>query len=398
MEKRINLWLVLLIAGLGMTACRDKNTNPQSACQLPVENKGANHRKAAAYQALLDSYVSRGLPGIVLLVQSPQDGLWIGAAGKSSLETGEPMLPCTLHYPQSIAKTFTATAMMMLVEEGKVNLDAKISTYLPPAIIAGIANADKATVRQMLNMTSGIVSYEHDEDWIASRYANRSQTFTPEVMLSYIRGDAADFEPGTSWRYSTTNYLLAALLIDQVTGKSHADLFTNRIFKPLGLKDIYYKNEPGYPTPKGLVKGNYFDLDNNGTLDDLSDWQTASVSSFIGDDGLISSAYDLAQFTEALAKGKLVNAQSLAEMTQWVNTGDPGTQYGLGLYKVDLPSGGAAIGHAGDGVGAAAQMYYLPEADVTYVAFTNTGTFFPSAARDLFTDQFPTDVLTIIVK
>jgi D-alanyl-D-alanine carboxypeptidase len=397
MEKRTNLLLVLLIAGLGITACHNITT-PKSTCQLPVENKGVNHRKAAAYQALLDSYVSRGLPGIVLLVKSPQDGLWIGAAGKSSLETGEPMLPCTLHYPQSIAKTFTATALMMLVEEGKVNLDAKISTYLPPAIIAGIANADKATVRQMLNMTSGIVSYEHDEDWIASRYANRSQRFTPEVMLSYIRGDAADFEPGTSWRYSTTNYLLAALLIDQVTGKSHADMFTNRIFRPLQLKDIYYKNQPGYPTPTGLVKGNYFDLDNNGTLDDLSDWQTASVSSFIGDDGLISSAFDLAQFIEALANGRLVTSQSLAEMTKWVSTGEPRTQYGLGLFKVDLPTGGSAIGHAGDGVGAAAQMYYLPEADVTYVAFTNTGTFFPSSAGDLFTKELPTAVLTIISK
>jgi D-alanyl-D-alanine carboxypeptidase len=88
--------------------------------------------------------------------------------------------------------------MMMLVEEGKVNLDAKISTYLPPTIITGIANADKATVRQMLNMTSGIVSYEHDKEWIADRLANITGSFTPEVMSSYIRGEAADFEPGTS--------------------------------------------------------------------------------------------------------------------------------------------------------------------------------------------------------
>jgi D-alanyl-D-alanine carboxypeptidase len=103
-------------------------------------------------------------------------------------------------------------------------LDAKISDYLPQATIEGIANADKVTVRQILNMTSGIVSYEQDADWIASRFANRSQSFTPEVMLSYIKGDAADFEPGSSGVTSTTNYLLAALIIDQVTGRSHADM------------------------------------------------------------------------------------------------------------------------------------------------------------------------------
>jgi D-alanyl-D-alanine carboxypeptidase len=405
MKKIMSLPLLMLIAGLAITSCKDKYANekqgPQDrSCQGSAANKGTNHPKAAAYQALLNKYVAQGLPGVVLLVRSPKDGLWIGAAGKSNLETGEPMSPCTLNYPQSIAKTFTATAMMMLVEEEKVNLDAKISNYLPQATIEGIANADKATVRQMLNMTSGIVSYEQDEDWIASRRANRSQTFTPEVMLSYIRGDAADFEPGTSWRYSTTNYLLAALIIDQVTGRSHADMFTNRIFKPLQLTDIYYKNEPGYPRPKGLVMGNYY-LDGEGaygSLGNLSDWQTASVSSFIGDDGLISSAYDLAQFVEALSKGRLVNAQSLAEMTMGVNTGDPGVQYGLGLYKLALPTGGIAFGHTGDGVGAAAQMYYIPELEATYVAFTNAGTFFASPARDLFSDNFPTDVLTILAQ
>jgi D-alanyl-D-alanine carboxypeptidase len=149
-----------------------------------------------------------------------------------------------------------------------------------------------------------------------------------------------------------------------------------------------------------LVTGNYY-LDGKGTygsLGNLSGWQTASVSSFIGDNGLISSAYDLAQFMEALSKGRLVNAQSLVEMTKWVDTGDPGVQYGLGLYKVALPSEGVAIGHTGDGVGAAAQMYYIPELDVTYVAFTNTGTFFPSVAGDLFRDKFPTDVLTILAQ
>jgi D-alanyl-D-alanine carboxypeptidase len=187
-----------------------KTKNPRI---VPI--RGALQTKAllTRNQALLNKYVAQGVPDVVLLVQSPKEGLWMGAAGKANLETGEPMSPCTLNYPQSIAKTFTATAMMMLAEEGKVNLDAKIKDYLPQATIAGIANA---TVRQMLNMTSDIVSYEQDEDWIASRLANLFGTFTPEVMLSYIRGDAADFEPGTSWRYSTTNYLLAALIIDQV--------------------------------------------------------------------------------------------------------------------------------------------------------------------------------------
>ena len=388
--------LALLTLPLFSASCKDDNkpVTPAGTCRLP--ELGPNP-KAAAYQALLDSYVQRGLPGVVLLVKTPREGLWVGAAGKANLETGEAMTPCTLNYPQSIAKTFTATALMMLVEEGKVSLDAKISQYLPASMVAGIPNVNQATVRQMLNMTSGIPSYERDPTWIADGFANPLRTYNAEIMLSYIKNHPPDFAPGARWEYSTTNYVLAALIIDQVTGKSHADMFTNRIFRPLNLRDIYYKNEPGYPTPRGLLSGSYFDRNGNGTLENVAGFQTASVSSAIGDDGIISSAYDLAQFAEALAKGKLVNQRSLQQMTQWVNTGTTGQQYGLGLYNYATPLG-PAIGHGGNGIGAIAQMYYLPEADVTFVAFTNVGGFFGGPLGALFENELPTDVLTILAR
>ncbi|MBD2766910.1 beta-lactamase family protein [Hymenobacter sp. BT664] len=385
--------LLVLVTGPLFSSCnkQDEPLEPATECHTPT--LPANP-KAAAYQALVDSYIQKGLPGVVVYIKTPRDGVWVGAAGKANLQTGELMRPCTLNYPQSIAKTFTATAVMQLVEEGKVDLDTRITAYLPATITGPIRNADQATVRQLLNHTSGITNYLEDEAFVADEVANPLRTYTAEQYLNYIAGDPPYFAPGAGYRYSDTNFLLAALLIDQVTGRSHAYRFTERIFQPLGLRDIYYKNEPGYPRPRGLVSGNYFDRDGDSVLEDYSGFETASVSSFLGDDGLISSAYDLGQFIEALGKGKLVNGQSLQQMTRWVDTGITGTQYGLGLFGVDTPYG-RAFGHSGSGVGAAAQMYYLPALDLTLVAFTNIGTYFDSPARDVFENKLTADLLAL---
>ncbi|MBD2768891.1 beta-lactamase family protein [Hymenobacter sp. BT664] len=396
-SARIWRFALPVLASLALNACRDHDRPvdpaPEDYCHAPANQEG--HPKAAQYQALLDSYVQKGLPGVVLLVKTPRDGLWIGAAGKANRETGEAMTRCSLNYPQSIAKSFTATAMMMLVEEGKVRLDARISEYLPQRIISAITNADRVTLRQLLQHTSGIYNYLDDEGFQADALANLNnpnRTYTTEEYLSYAAGKPAYFEPGTAYKYSDTNYELAALIIDQVTGRNHADMFTERIFRPLGLRDIYYKNEPGYPTPRGLV-ASYANDPRDGSLINVSNFQTRSVRSFIGDDGLISSAYDLARFVEALGKGQLVKPESLRQMTQWVNTYSttPNVQYGLGLYKFDTPYG-IAFGHDGDGLGAGAQMFYFPDSGVTYVAFTNIGTFLPGPAARLFQRELQADV------
>ncbi|WP_052733089.1 serine hydrolase domain-containing protein [Hymenobacter terrenus] len=387
-----------VLASLALTACNTHDgtspSPPTAGCQLPAP--ATPHPKAAQYQALLDSYVQKGLPGVVLLVKTPKDGVWVGAAGKANLETGKPMTACSLHYPQSIAKTFTATAMMMLVEEGKVNLDATLSSYLPQEVISRITNGDKVTVRQLLQHTSGLYNYTRNEAYQADVLANLNnpnRAYTTEEYLNYFAYKPAYFEPGTSFRYADSNYVLAALIIDRITGKSHAKMFTERIFRPLGLRDIYYKQEPAYPMPRDLV-ASYIDDPGTSVRVNVSDAQSRSVRSFIGDDGLISSAYDLAQFVEALAKGRLVKTASLRQMTQWITTNAPGVHYGLGLYKFDTPDG-IAFGHDGDGLGAGAQMFHFPDSGVTYVAFTNIGTFLPGPADKLFQEDLPADVRKI---
>jgi D-alanyl-D-alanine carboxypeptidase len=372
-------WALLL----GTNACKESIEQLVAPCTLSVATNNPTNPKTAAYQALLDKYVRKGLPGLILLVKTPE-GVWIGSAGKARIETGEPMLPCHLIYSQSIAKTYTAVSIMKLVEEGKINLDATMNTYLPAAICDRIANGKQITVRQLLNHTSGIRNYVREEKFLLDAFNNGLTGFTPQKFLEYIYDRPALFEPGTDYRYSDTNYLLLALMIDYVTGASHADFFTERIFKPLALNDTYYKNEPGYPTPRGYPN-TYFDRFANGELENLTDVQTKSVGTSIGDDGILASAYDYAQFVEALVKGKLVSPASLAAMTTWVTKkNEPNKpQYGLGLYYRDTPYG-IAIGHDGDGLGAASDMFYFPDSDVTIVMGTNVGTLYETPTERLY--------------
>jgi D-alanyl-D-alanine carboxypeptidase len=285
---------------------------------------------------------------------------------------------------------------MKLVEEGRINLDATMNTYLPAAICNRIANNERITVRQMLNHTSGIRSYVSQDKFLLDLFNNRAKGFTPQKFLEYIYDRPALFEPGLGYRYSDTNYLLLALMIDHVTGASHANFFTERIFKPLALTDTYYKNEPGYPTPHGYPN-TYYDRFANGKLENITDIQTRLVGTSIGDDGILASAYDYAQFVEAIIKGKLVSPASLAAMTTWVTKkNEPNKpRYGLGLYPQETPYG-IAIGHDGDGAGAGSDMFYFPDSDVTIVMGTNVGTLYETPTEKLYNRDLREEVVRTV--
>src|ERR687885_600068 len=357
---------------LSLAGCKESITEPVTSCTLNVGNSPSNP-KAAAYQAILDRYVKKGFPGLILYVKTPRDGTWTGAAGKASLETSEPMRPCHLMYSHSMAKTYTAVSIMKLVEDGKLRLDAPIKDYLPSDICNHIANANQANIRQLLNHTSGIRSYTDEPTFVFNTFNTGVEGNTYQKYLEYVYDKPALFPPNRDYTYSNTNYLLLALIIDRVTGASHADFFTDRIFKPLGLANTYYKNEPGYPTPAGYTN-TYFDQFGDGKLTNITDMQTRLVASSIGDDGILASASDYARFMEAIFKGNLVSRASLEVMTTWVKMKNPISDewyYGLGLLYMKSPYG--AIGHPGDSVGASSWMCYLPQSDVTIVMGTNRG-------------------------
>ncbi|HEX8576278.1 MAG TPA: serine hydrolase domain-containing protein [Flavobacterium sp.] len=372
MKKIILKITVALALAIGITSCNDDNDEPAVDACAASAGVNPSHPKAAAFQAILDEYVQKGLPGLVLYVKTPQ-GVWTGAAGKSNIETGELMRPCNLVYSQSIAKTFTAVSVMKLVEEGQVGLDAPVNTYLPSSLYSSIANFNQATVRQLLNHTSGIRSYTDEPEYLSEVLENGAQGMTTQKNLEYVFGKPALFEPGTDFTYSNTNYLLLGRIIDHVTGASHADFFTNRIFRPLGLRDIYYKNEPGYPAPAGLPN-TYRDL-GSGVLTNVTDIEIKILANDYGEGGILGLASNYAKFLEAIFKGNLVSPASRVAMTAWIEMPNPfllNSYYGLGLLKTSTPFG-TAIGHLGDGAGCSSYMFYFPDLDITIVMGTNKG-------------------------
>ncbi|MBN2379966.1 beta-lactamase family protein [candidate division WOR-3 bacterium] len=289
----------------------------------------SSHPKNELYQSVIDEYIAKGIPGLVVLIRTPeQDSLWIGSGGYASIEDDIPVNPCHRFHAASVTKPYMSAVVLMLAEEGLIDLDAKISTYLPTSMCDRLGNGNEASVRQLANQTSGILDFNDETANMVDLFNDPTRISTIEDNFSYIYGKPGLFEPGTDWSYSDVNYILLALIVDEVTG-SHVDEFYSRIIDPLGLENTFYHKSP-YPEPQGLVNS-YWDQFGNSRLTNVSDIQKAFCREDIGCAGLIASVYDYCVFLEALRKGELLSDGAYAEMTDWFDTGRD-YSYGLGLY------------------------------------------------------------------
>jgi D-alanyl-D-alanine carboxypeptidase len=192
-------------------------------------------------------------------------------------------------------------------------------------------------------------------------------SFPADRLLSYVEGESPIFAPGSGYFYSNTNYVLLALLMDHVTGASHANVISQRILQPLGLDATYYKNEPGYPTPPGLVNS-YQDLAGDGRLVNVSDMTSHFNGMFVGNTGLIATSADFAAFIDGLLDGHLLGPESLAEMQEQTEC----SCYGLGLHFTETPYG-VAIGHGGGDLGVRSEVRRFPDVGATLVLLVNGG-------------------------
>ncbi|MFQ5641878.1 MAG: serine hydrolase domain-containing protein [bacterium] len=362
-------------------ACKMDINQPVEAPKSSWDASLNTHPRGDAFQKVLDDYVKRGLPGVVLFVKSPQ-GMWNGAAGYAKIETKEPMTPVNLHYSDSMAKTYTATAIMMLVEEGKIELDEKINQYLPRNICDNIGNGNEATVRQLLNHTSGIKDHWEDITFLLDVFNDPFRPIPPEKLLEYIYGESPYFPAGQGTEYSNTNFLLLAMIMDRVLGESHAKFISERIIRRLGLENTYYKNEPAYPKPPGLVNSYAYFLGNE-KLENWSEGQNAVTAGIlVGHAGFIASSYDYARFLEALFNEELVGQALLNDMTEGFENG---WAYGLGLEFCETGCG-KAMGHTGDSLASQSKMLYYPKTNTYIVLLTNVGFF--GKMEDLFDELF----------
>jgi D-alanyl-D-alanine carboxypeptidase len=396
--NRLYFFVVTLVLVVSFSCEKAELNEPiTSNCSLPFADSSANNPNKFVYQALLDKYVKKGLPGLVVLVSTPDHGLWIGSSGHAKIEDKTPMEQCNVVYSASLGKVYCAVAIMKLIDEGKLNLDSKINQYLSSDICNSIPNGNTATIRSLLGHTSGIPNFDGNTQFIAD-VLNNPFSITTNDLIRYEYGKSALFQPGEGYEYSSTGYELLALVIDKVTGENHSKYYTSHIFQPLGLTNTYYKSQVTFPKPHGLVNC-YFDRLGDGKIENVSDVNNYLTQIFTGSDGIMASVYDYYVFIEALMKGKLVSSQSLQQMTNWHNTysSKPKIKFGLGLYQIETKYG-FKVGHDGDAMGAAVDVHYFPEYNTTIVTATNIGTFLDTDLPNKYNRDFQEELLDIVFR
>ena len=328
---------------------------------------------SGTYQSMLEVFTNKGHPGVGALIKTEQEGIRHLSAGFASLEDKTPISAEHLFFSSSCAKAYTATAVLMLHEEGKIELDACIDKYLPKSVSDKVPNGHRATVRQLLQHTSGIP--DSDEKRPVVEIHNKMEAWYWQDDLEGVYGMPPLFAPGTSLAYRATNYILLAVIIDEVTG-DHATFFSDRIFKPLGLAHTYYKNEPGLPHPENLVEI-YFDRYGDGTIENFTDVLCVySYNTTYGSCGLIASLGEYVAFMQALFDGEILEPETLNMMTSPSFPGYEWRGMGIGVFDWidDNNNSHRFYEMAGSSVWGLTQVRYFPSDGITIACATNIGT------------------------
>lgn len=328
---------------------------------------------------LLDDYADEGEAAIVLYIH--MDELeWVGANGLANIDTGLAAQTDDLFRIGSVTKPLVSTIILQLVQEGELELDKPIADYVSNEITTNIENVDSATLRNMLQMTSGIYSYTETDEFNDAAEDDPSHWWTAAEILTSIYDYEADFAPETDYYYSNSNYILAQIIIESITDNSLADELENRVFAPLGMDSCYLETEDIFG--QDIVRG-YADYG-----DGLEDITLMNDGIGLGDGGVVCTAADLAKFMPALLTAELIDETTLAMMLQTTDDGEGG-EYGLGM-GIEQSEFGQFIGHDGATSGFQSIMIYVPNHDINVVVLTNN--FDSEIVFDLAYDAIATAV------
>lgn len=312
----------------------------------------------AALDALAKEAVGKGqTAGLVIAVGEVGKPPVVRSYGFANLEWQAETTPDTVFRVGSITKQFASAGILLLAEQKKLSLDDKLSKYFPD-----YPRGDEVSIRQLLNHTSGVHSYPGRTEAIIVR-AGISVT----DMVKHLGGLGYDFDPGSNWEYSNSNYFLIGAIIEQVSGQTLREFARERLFQPLGLahtaidlnQDVVPHRATGYERDRAKP-GTYV----NAVYSDMSVPGAAGA--------LRSTAADLIKWTEALHGGRVVSAASYKEMTTVARVpGKDDVYYGLGLW-LKPEQGHSLISHNGGIDGFESNLVYLPERKMTLVILTNT--------------------------
>jgi D-alanyl-D-alanine carboxypeptidase len=341
-------------------------------------------RGDAALQAVADSVLAvASAPGVIVAVRTASGVLHRAASGVADRESQRPMRVDDAFRLGSVSKTYTATVVLRLVEDGLLSLDDRLSRYLPT-----FPRGDEVSVRHLLDHTSGLrdfylyLYYRPDRAEMIELVTRR---WSEEELLELSARFGFSFDPGADWAYSNTNYYLLGVIIERVTGRPLGQAYRTYIYEPLEIEDTWLSDHEPARLP----------LQTTGYLGRVDAWEHSEMFGELGPTtvldrspvewgagGLASTAAGAIRFLSALMSGALLGAEQLAAMQTFRDTPDLGVGrsagrggpdgYGLGLIRMEL-AGATLLGHGGLFTGHTAGVWYLPACGVTIALYINRG-------------------------
>jgi CubicO group peptidase (beta-lactamase class C family) len=306
--------------------------------------------------AVMSEIYKPGEPGAAIIVRKDSKTILRKGYGLADLELGVPVEPDMVFRLGSITKQFTAVAILLLAEQGKLGLEDEITKFLPDYPTQG----RKITVEHLLTHTSGIQSYTDMPEWLPLW----RKDFTVKELVDFFKDKPMKFEPGRRWVYNNSGYVLLGAIIEKVSGQSYEEFLNAHIFKPLGMKHSFYGNTeriiprriPGYQLGKGgFVNAPY-----------LSMTQPFAAGS------LLSNVDDMTVWSDAVFSGKLVKKEWLARaFTPYQLKDGLSTGYGYGWFISDY-KGHRFIEHGGGINGFTTYEMTLPEDGIFLAILTNS--------------------------
>jgi CubicO group peptidase (beta-lactamase class C family) len=326
----------------------------------------AQETTSSSVDRYIDSELHRQhVPGLALLVARNGHIIQAQGYGLANVELNVPVKPETIFQSGSVGKQFTATAVMMLVEEGRISLGDPISTYIKDAPPAW----HEVTIRELLSHTAGFTDYPGNFDF--------RRDYTEAQLLKIVEGIPLAFPPGTSWSYSNLGYLTLGILIHRVTGEFYGDFLQERIFRPLGMTttriiseaDIVPNRSAGYRLVKGELKN--------------QEWVSPTLNT-TADGALYFSVLDLAKWDAALYTERLLKHSSLQQM--WtiakLKNGEPNSgHYGFG-WEILEKNGHLVLDHGGAWQGFKTHISRYVDDKLTVVVLTNLDSANPGRIAD----------------
>ena len=318
--------------------------------------------------------MSQGAPGVIVGVAHDGQPLFVREYGKANLEHDVPVRRVTVFKLASVTKQFTAAAVLRLVQRGRLSLDDKLARFVPE-----LPRASKVTVRQLLVHTSGLPDYAEDPEGQRTKSVAR----TSQDMVEWIARlePTFQFEPGTRWAYSNSNYALLGVVIERVSGKSLEVFFREELFQPAGLTrtgfddpiDVVAHRAQGYKKAKAAT-GVYAN----------AEWISPTIPGAAG--GLHTTVDDLLRWSHALFSGIVLQPATLRQMIapgtlsdgRTTKSGMPeawqrglDSDYGMGVFVTNT-SAGRRVWHGGDIEGFSTWLAHYPEAGVTIAVLQNS--------------------------